>query len=69
VLGDFDHNMMLIDAARDPLPYLHWFLRIRPVTEAVGGFELSTGISVNASRPDKDAEMLQGATGRRPSGL
>lgn len=62
ILGDFDHNMMLIDAAREGQPHLHWFLRIRPVTEAVGGFELSTGISVNSSRPDKDAAMLRGAT-------
>jgi UDPglucose--hexose-1-phosphate uridylyltransferase len=60
VLRDFDHNMMLMDAGREPLPYLHWFLRIRPVTVSVGGFELMTGISVNPSRPDMDAAMLRG---------
>ena len=62
VLGAFDHNMMLIDAGTDPQPYLHWFLRIRPVTEALGGFELMTGISVNPSRPDRDAAMLRRST-------
>lgn len=61
VLGDFDHNMMLMDAAQEPRPYLHWHLRIRPIAETVGGFELSTGISVNPSSPDQDADRLRSA--------
>lgn len=61
LLGEFDHNMMLVDASRDPQPYLHWFLRIRPIGEPVGGFERLTGISVNDSRPGEDAAKLRHA--------
>lgn len=61
VLGDFDHNMMLMDTSRDQLPYLHWFLRIRPVGEPIGGFERATGIAVNTSSPERDAMLLKQA--------
>lgn len=61
VLGDFDHNMMLVDTSKDQQPYLHWFLRIRPVGEPVGGFERATGIAVNESDPENDATALRHA--------
>ncbi len=61
VLGEFDHNMMLTDAGTVAQPYLHWFLRIRPIMGAIGGFELSTGISVNSSQPTENAAALRAA--------
>lgn len=61
VLGDFDHNLMLVDTSRDQQPYLHWFLRIRPMGEPIGGFERATGIAVNASNPENEATILRHA--------
>jgi UDPglucose--hexose-1-phosphate uridylyltransferase len=61
VLGDFDHNLMLMDNHREPQPYLHWFLRIRPVGGPIGGFERVTGIAVNETSPEEDAASLRQA--------
>lgn len=58
-LGEFDHNMILMDARRSHLPYLHWFLRLCPISSPVGGFERATGIAVNESRPGEDAATLR----------
>lgn len=72
VLGDFDYNMLLMGAMPRPRPYLHWYLRVRPRPEAAGGFELSTGMAVNPSLPDRDAAMLrtavEGAAGTHTAG-
>lgn len=49
-------------------PALHWFLRVRPRVTVAAGFEVSTGISINPSLPERDASRLR-ASGQasRPS--
>lgn len=44
-------------------PALHWFLRVRPRVSVGAGFEVSTGISVNPSLPERDAIRLRGLRG------
>ena len=40
-------------------PCMHWSLRIVPDLATPGGFELGTGLSINPSRPEDDAESLR----------
>lgn len=42
-------------------PYLHWSVRVEPRTTVEAGFELSTGIHINPSIPERDAAVLRGA--------
>lgn len=39
----------------------HWRLRIVPQLVTLGGFELASGLSINPSLPERDAEALRGA--------
>jgi len=41
--------------------FLHWRLRIGPETTRPGGFELGSGMSINPSSPEYDAEVLRTA--------
>ncbi|MGH6944655.1 MAG: galactose-1-phosphate uridylyltransferase [Geminicoccaceae bacterium] len=60
--GDPDYNLMILSAsrARRASAAWHWFLRLRPRTTALGGFELASGIVVNPGWPESDAALLRG---------
>ena len=40
-------------------PYTHWALRIVPALVTPGGFELGSGLPINPSLPESDAEALR----------
>ena len=40
--------------------HLHWSIRLKPRTTVEAGFELSTGVQVNPSIPERDAAVLRG---------
>jgi len=40
--------------------HLHWSLRLQPRTNVAAGFELSTGMRINPSIPERDAAVLRG---------
>lgn len=59
--GDPDYNLLLHSAAvrgseRDAL---HWWIRLRPRVGQAAGFELLSGIHLNPSSPERDAEVLR----------
>jgi UDPglucose--hexose-1-phosphate uridylyltransferase len=60
--GDPDYNFVILSASagRRTSPAWHWFLRLRPRTTAIGGFELPSGVAVNPSLPEIDAAELRG---------
>jgi UDPglucose--hexose-1-phosphate uridylyltransferase len=60
-LGDPDYNFFFRTALQyaSEAPHLHWSLRIRPRTTVDAGFELSTGLRINPSLPERDAEVLR----------
>ncbi len=60
-LGDPDYNYIIRSApyGDDDARYLHWYIVIIPKLQAPGGFELSSGIYVNPSLPEKCAEHLR----------
>ena len=45
-------------------PFVHWRLRIVPDIVRPGGFELASGMRVNPSLPEDDAEKLRAASGQ-----
>jgi UDPglucose--hexose-1-phosphate uridylyltransferase len=49
-------------------PALHWYLEVIPRLTQLGGFELATGITVNALTPEAFAKAISTgpATGLRP---
>jgi UDPglucose--hexose-1-phosphate uridylyltransferase len=63
-LDDPDYNFFVRTALEheSKAPHLHWSLRIQPRTTVEAGFELSTGVQVNPSIPERDAAVLRGAT-------
>lgn len=60
--GGADYNYMFetSSGALNGDPALHWFLRVRPVTARMAGFELDAGIVINPASPGDDARRLRG---------
>jgi UDPglucose--hexose-1-phosphate uridylyltransferase len=60
-LGDPDYNYVINTASRHKFdePHLHWHLRIRPRLTTMAGFEIGSGMNINPSLPEKDAESLR----------
>lgn len=59
-LGDPDYNYVINSHARYKAeePALHWFLQIRPRLTTPAGFEIGTGIPINPSVPEEDADFF-----------
>jgi UDPglucose--hexose-1-phosphate uridylyltransferase len=62
-LSDPDYNYTLNTAARYKAgePQVHWYLQIRPRLTTPAGFELGSGMSINPSLPEEDADFLREA--------
>ncbi|MFB6231820.1 MAG: DUF4931 domain-containing protein [Salinibacter sp.] len=60
-LDDPDYNFFVRTALsyESEAPHLHWSLRVRPRTTVQAGFELSTGLRINPSIPERDAMVLR----------
>ncbi len=60
-LNDPDYNYLINTSARYEAgePHLHWYLQIRPRLTTKAGFEIGSGISINPSIPEEDAEFLK----------
>jgi UDPglucose--hexose-1-phosphate uridylyltransferase len=59
---DPPYNLMIHSPrrSRSGSQAFHWFVQIRPRTGQSAGFELASGISINASSPEADARWLRG---------
>jgi UDPglucose--hexose-1-phosphate uridylyltransferase len=60
-LDDPDYNYIVNTPVRYRAgePQLHWYLQIRPRLMTAAGFEIGSGISINPSMPEEDAEYLR----------
>jgi UDPglucose--hexose-1-phosphate uridylyltransferase len=60
-LNDPDYNYIINTAARYKIgePHLRWYLQIRPRLTTRAGFEIGSGLSVNPSIPEENAELLR----------
>lgn len=61
-LDNPDYNFFVRTALEyeSTAPYLHWSLRIQPRMTFHAGFEVSTGLRINPSIPERDATVLRG---------
>lgn len=61
-LDDPDYNYVINGAAqyRADEPHLHWFLRVRTRLVTRAGFEIGSGMTINPSLPEADADFLNG---------
>ena len=62
-LDDPDYNFYIRTALtyESTAPHLHWSLRIRPRISIDAGFEIGTGMKINPSLPERDADVLREA--------
>ena len=60
-LNNPDYNYVINTAARYKAeePQLHWYCQIKPRLTTPAGFEIGSGISINPSIPELDAEFLK----------
>ncbi len=59
-LADPDYNYVINTSARYRAdePQLHWYLQILPRLTTRAGFEIGSGININPSLPERDADFL-----------
>jgi UDPglucose--hexose-1-phosphate uridylyltransferase len=59
-LQDPDYNYVIHSAAqyRAEEPQLHWYLQIQPRLTTRAGFEIGSGMRINPSLPEEDAQFL-----------
>lgn len=62
--GNPAYNLFVRTALEHPCDadHLHWSIRIRPRISVDAGFELGTGLKVNPSLPERDADVLRSAS-------
>lgn len=60
-LNSPDYNMAIYSCTRfkDNEPHLHWYIRIVPRLTTRAGFEIGSGMCINPSLPEADAEFLR----------
>jgi UDPglucose--hexose-1-phosphate uridylyltransferase len=60
--GNPPYNLMIHSPrrSRSGSQAFHWFIQIRPRSAQSAGFELASGIAINASSPERDARILRG---------
>ncbi len=60
-LNDPDYNYVINTAARYKAeePQVHWYCQIKPRLTTPAGFEIGSGISINPSLPEDNAEFLR----------
>ena len=68
--GDPPYNLMIHSPrhSRSGSLAFHWFVQVRPRMAQSAGFELASGISINASSPEEDARILRGDGAGPPGG-
>jgi UDPglucose--hexose-1-phosphate uridylyltransferase len=59
-LHDPDYNYVIHSAAQYKAgePHLHWYLQIQPRLTMQAGFEIGSGMRINPSLPEEDAQFL-----------
>jgi UDPglucose--hexose-1-phosphate uridylyltransferase len=55
-----DYNYVIVTSPQYKAeePQLHWYLQIRPRLTTRAGFEIGSGISINPTLPEEDADFL-----------
>ncbi len=59
-LGAVPYNLWFVDGPAEPEEDFHWHIEVSPLTSPIGGFERSTGFSINTCTPEEAARELRG---------
>jgi len=62
-LNDPDYNYVIqgnTSSSGKEIQSLHWYLQIKPRMAVPAGFEMGSGMYINSSMPESDAELLRG---------
>jgi UDPglucose--hexose-1-phosphate uridylyltransferase len=60
-LNDPDFNFVINSAPLDGgTRYYHWYISVIPRVTKTAGFELGSGMFINTSLPEENAEFLRG---------
>lgn len=60
-LDDPDYNYVIRSTSKHNAdkPFLHWYLQIQPRLTTPAGFEMGSGMHINPSLPEEDAQFLR----------
>ncbi len=58
---DYNYIIKSFSKRDRPSSYLHWYVEVRPRLVTAAGFEIGSGVHINHSVPEEDAEILRKA--------
>jgi UDPglucose--hexose-1-phosphate uridylyltransferase len=58
---DYNYIVNSFSKQAQPSAHLHWYMEIRPRLVTAAGFEIGSGVRINHSIPEEDAEILRRA--------
>ena len=59
---DYNYTIRSLPSKQEQTPYFHWYIAIIPRLTQTAGFEMGSGMYINASQPEESAEYLRSIT-------
>jgi UDPglucose--hexose-1-phosphate uridylyltransferase len=56
---DYNYTIRSLPSKQEQSPYFHWYIAIIPRITQTAGFEMGSGMYINASQPEESAEYLR----------
>lgn len=56
---DYNYTIRSLPSKQEQTPYFHWYIAIIPRINQTAGFEMGSGMYINASQPEESAEYLR----------
>ncbi len=56
---DYNYTIRSLPSKQEQAPYFHWYIAIVPRLTQTAGFEMGSGMYINASQPEESAEYLR----------
>ena len=56
---DYNYTIRSLPSKQEQSPYFHWYIAIVPRITQTAGFEMGSGMYINASQPEESAEYLR----------
>jgi len=59
---DYNYTIRSLPSKQEQTPYFHWYIAVIPRLTQTAGFEMGSGMYINASQPEESAEYLRSIT-------
>ena len=56
---DYNYTIRSLPSKQEQTPYFHWYISIIPRITQTAGFEMGSGMYINASQPEESAKYLR----------